>query len=115
MRLIKKLLGWMLLLAMLFAAFAGYQVTRPLILPTQPFEFSLMQGSSLTSAANQLQQAGVLPDGWALIWLARLLGKAAEIKREITIQLEEDKYLVNTVNVTNQDNFTVSVDAKRIS
>ena len=98
MRLIRKLLSGMLLLAMLFAAFAGYQVTRPLTLPTQPFEFSLMQGSSLTSAANQLQQKGVLPDSWALVWLARLLGKATEIKAG-NYQLDQSVTLLELLNI----------------
>lgn len=98
MRLIKKLFGRIFLLATLFAAFVGYQATRPLPLPTQLFEFSLMQGSSLTSAANQLQQAGVLPDSWALIWLARLLGKAAEIKAG-NYQLVHSVTLLELLNI----------------
>ena len=80
MRLIKRLLRLILLLIVLLAVAVGYYATRPLTLPTQPLEFSLMQGSSLTSAARQMQQVGILPSDWMFVWLARLLGKATEIK-----------------------------------
>ena len=80
MRLIKRLLRLILLLIVLVAAAIGYYATRPLTLPTQPLEFSLMQGSSLTSAARQMQRAGILTNDWMFVWLARVLGKSTEIK-----------------------------------
>lgn len=42
-------------------------------------------------------------------------GTAAEIKREITIELEADKYLVNKVDVTTHPDLTIKIDAERIS
>lgn len=80
MRLIKRLLLLVLLMAALLAGAVGYHVTQPLTLPTLPFEFSLKQGSSLKAAAHQLQQEGVLPNDRVFVWLGRLLGKSAQIK-----------------------------------
>ena len=98
MRLIKKLLRLVFLLAVLFAVAVGYQATRPLTLPSQPYTFSVKQGSSLTGAAKQLQQSGILPDGWTLIWLARLLGKSTEIKAG-NYQLEGSVTLLELLNI----------------
>ena len=80
MRLIKRLLLLVLLMAVLLAGAVGYYVTQPLTLPALPFEFSLKQGSSLKAAAHQLQQAGALSNDWVFVWLGRLLGKSAQIK-----------------------------------
>ncbi len=80
MRLIKRLLRLTILLAVLLAVAMGYYITRPLALPALPVEFSLSQGSSLKGAAQQMQQAGILPNEWVFAWLARLLGKSTQIK-----------------------------------
>ena len=80
MRTIKRLLLMMLLLAVLLASAIGYYVIRPLTFSTLPMEFTLNQGSSLTAAARQMQQAGVLPNDWMFVWLARMLGKSAQIQ-----------------------------------
>lgn len=80
MRTIKRLLVIVLLLAVLLASAIGYYVIRPLTFSTLPLEFSLVQGSSLKVAARQMQQAGVLPSDWMFVWLARMLGKSAQIQ-----------------------------------
>ncbi|HMC13838.1 MAG TPA: endolytic transglycosylase MltG [Gallionellaceae bacterium] len=80
MRRIKRLLILILLLALSLAGSAAYYATRPLELPSQPFEFSLNQGTSLKGAARQLQQAGLIPSDLAFVWLARALGKSTQIK-----------------------------------
>ena len=80
MRTIKRLLVIVLLLAVLLASAIGYYVIRPLTFSTLPLEFSLGQGSSLKVAARQMQQAGVLPRDWMFVWLARMLGKSAQIQ-----------------------------------
>jgi len=80
MRLIKRLLFLILLVAALLAALAGYYATRPLPLPVLPIEFSLKQGSSLKAASRQMQQAGVLPNDWMFAWLGRALGESTQIK-----------------------------------
>jgi UPF0755 protein len=80
MSLIKRLLLLLLLFAALLAGALGYYATRPLTLPTLPFEFSINQGASLKAAARQMQQAGALPNDWMFVWLGRALGKTTQIK-----------------------------------
>jgi UPF0755 protein len=80
MGLIKRLLGSLLLAAVFLLAAAGYYVTRPYMPPALPFEFSLQPGSSLKSAADQLQQAKVLEDAQVFIFLGRSLGLSGKIK-----------------------------------
>jgi UPF0755 protein len=80
MRPIKRLLVLILFVAALLAGAVAYYATRPLSLPTLPFEFSINQGASLKAAARQMQQAGVLPNDWMFVWLARSLGKTTQIK-----------------------------------
>ncbi|RFC34849.1 MAG: UPF0755 protein [Candidatus Nitrotoga sp. SPKER] len=80
MRTIKRLLVIVLLLVVLMASAIGYYVIRPLSFATLPLEFSLDQGSSLKAAARQMQQAGVLPNDWMFVWLARMLGKSTQIQ-----------------------------------
>jgi UPF0755 protein len=80
----KRVIRVLLFLALaVFATAAGwliYYADTPLQLPRTPLEFSLKQGSSLRSAAKQLTEIGVLDDPWSFIVMARVLGKAGEIK-----------------------------------
>ncbi|HEX5337210.1 MAG TPA: endolytic transglycosylase MltG [Gallionella sp.] len=75
-----KLIAFLLLVLMLAATGAGFYAYRPLPLPNTPFEFSLKQGSSLKAAARQMQQAQLLEYDTPFVWMARLLGKAGQIK-----------------------------------
>jgi len=77
---IKEFALWLLFVMAIVAGLAGFYALRPLSLPQLPYEFSLKQGSSLKSAARQMQQAGVLTGDWLFVLLARGLGKAAQIK-----------------------------------
>lgn len=77
---IKEALLWLIFIAAVVAGLAGFYALRPLPLSHLPYEFSLKQGSSLKSAARQMQQAGVLPSDALFVLLARALGKAAQIK-----------------------------------
>lgn len=80
MRLIKRLfLGAILIGLLAFGGMAAYAF-RPLSLPVLPFEFSLKQGSSLKSAALQMQQAGAFNQAWLFSLMGRALGKSAQIK-----------------------------------
>lgn len=76
----RKLATLAVLLALLATAGLGFYAYRPLTLPASPFEFALKQGSSLKSAARDMQQAGLLEQDWPFVWLARLLGKSAQLK-----------------------------------
>lgn len=80
MKAIKELVLWLLFIAVVVAGLAGFYALRPLSFSKLPYEFSLKQGSSLKSAARQMQQAGVLPSDWLFVLLARGLGKASQIK-----------------------------------
>ena len=75
-----KLLAFLLLIVLLAAAGVGYYAYRPMSLPSTPFEFSLKQGSSLKSAARQMQQAQLLEHDAPFVLLARSLGKSGQIK-----------------------------------
>lgn len=76
----RRLLASVVLLTVLGVGALGYYALRPLALPVTPFEFDLKQGSSLKGMARDLQQAGLLQQDWAFVWLVRLLGKAGEIQ-----------------------------------
>jgi len=80
MRLIKLLLWWLLIVAVIVVGAAAFYVYRPLPPPALPFDFSLQQGSSLTSAAHQMQQAGVLQDAQTFVLLGRSLKLSGQIK-----------------------------------
>lgn len=77
---VKRLIGWLLLIAVILTAAAGYYVARPLTPPTLPFDFSLQPGSSLKSVAHQMKQAGVLHDELIFVLLGRVLGQSGQIK-----------------------------------
>lgn len=64
----------------LFAGWIYYRANSVIALPRTPVAFSIKQGSSLTTAARQLGEAGILPEPWAFTLLARALGKSGEIK-----------------------------------
>lgn len=80
MSVIKELLLWLLFLLFVVAGLFAYYGNSPIPLERTPFEFSLKQGSSLKSAARQIQQAGGLNNEWLFVLLARSLGKAGQIK-----------------------------------
>jgi UPF0755 protein len=80
MSVIKELLLWLLFLLFVVAGLFAYYANSPIPLERTPFEFSLKQGSSLKSAARQIQQAGGLNNEWLFVLLARSLGKAGQIK-----------------------------------
>ncbi len=69
-----------ILLALLAAAGLGYYAYRPLTLPATPFDFDLKQGSSLKSAAREMQQAGLLGQEWPFVLLARIFGQSTQLK-----------------------------------
>lgn len=76
----RALFTLLLVLVLLATAGLGYYANRAMPLPAKPFEFELKPGSSLKSAAHDLQQAGLLEQEWPFVWLARGLGKATQIK-----------------------------------
>jgi len=80
MKIIKKLIFWLVFSAFMLAGLGGYYFLKPMSLPHTPLEFTLKPGSSLKSAASQMRQAGILDNELAFVMLARGLGKATQIK-----------------------------------
>ena len=81
MRRIKNLLLVIILSAGGFAAWLTWFATAPLSLQGQHFvDFSIPAGTSLRAASLQMADAGLGFAPWQFTLLARLLGKAAEIK-----------------------------------
>ncbi|HEY6095617.1 MAG TPA: endolytic transglycosylase MltG [Gallionellaceae bacterium] len=80
MMLIKRLFALLLLAAILSVAAIGYYAVHPQAVSPLPYDFYLKPGSSLTSAARQMQQAGVLGGERLFVILARAMGKATQIK-----------------------------------
>ena len=80
MKIIKNLLGKLLIVLLLMIGAFAYYVSLPITPPTLPFDFSLLPGSSLKSVAKQMKQAGVLEDDQVFVFLGRSMGLAGQIK-----------------------------------
>lgn len=80
MNVIKEILLWLLFLLVVLVGLFVYYANTPIPLERTPLEFSLKQGSSLKSAASQINKAGGLGNQWLFVMLARGLGKAKQIK-----------------------------------
>jgi len=78
----RKLVLLLLILMLAFASIAyyAYSFVSP---ATLPMEFTVNQGSSLTSVARQFEQAGLLDSSRTFVMLARLMGRAGKIKAGI--------------------------------
>lgn len=75
----KLIAGALVILAILLGIVLDF-VYSPLSLPRTPLEFSLEPGSSLKSAAAQMQRVGVLDERTSFVLFARILGKTRQIK-----------------------------------
>lgn len=80
MKIIKEILLWLLFILAIVGGLFTYYARTPIPLEHSPFVFSLKQGSSLKSAAHQIQQAGGLRNEMLFVLLGRGLRKAAQIK-----------------------------------
>jgi UPF0755 protein len=98
MSIIKEILLWLLFLLIVLAGLFAYYANTPIPLERTPFEFSLKQGSSLKSAASQIQKAGGLSNEWLFVMLARGLGKAKQIKPG-NYQLEHEVTPLKLLNI----------------
>jgi UPF0755 protein len=81
---LRRSLAWLALAGLIaVVALAGslYRYAHvPLPLDSLPREFELKSGSGLRSIARQMVQEGVLSEPWRFTLMARVLGKAGEIK-----------------------------------
>lgn len=73
-------LALFLLALALAAGLAAYFILRPITPRELPHEFHIAPGASLKAVAHQLAREGVLENPLAFEWLARLLGRAGDIK-----------------------------------
>lgn len=80
MRAIKRLLQLAAAAAFAVGAWIVVYGYSEIQLKTVPLQFSLNQGSSLRSAARQMQAAGVLDTPWQFEILARVFGDASRIQ-----------------------------------
>lgn len=74
------LFGMLVAAIVMFSAFLLYYATTDLATAPLPVEFNLKPGSSLRSAAQQMEQADVLRNPARFVLMARLLGEAGNIK-----------------------------------
>ncbi len=81
---VKRLVGFLLVLALVAAAGAGWYAwhlyTQPLAIPGASFAYDVRQGATLAAVARDLGAAGVLPQPLALVALARFRGVDRAIK-----------------------------------
>ncbi len=77
---IKRIFLVALCLALLAIAGLGWYALSPVTLRTDPADFSIKPGSSLTSATRHIVESGVELNAWQFNLLGRLLGKAGTIK-----------------------------------
>lgn len=77
---IKRLFGLLFIVAVILLGAAAYYASRPITPPTLPLDFSLLPGSSLKTAAHQMQLAGVIDNEKLFVWLARSMGLSGQIK-----------------------------------
>jgi UPF0755 protein len=77
---IKRIFLLALCLTLLAVASLGWYAFSPLMLRSDPADFSIRPGSSLKSAARQIVESGVQLHVRQFILLGRLLGKAGTIK-----------------------------------
>ncbi len=79
-----KLIGALILAASLAAGWLwmDYQakITAPMALPAEGTMLEVAPGSSLSQVALELEQRGIIPNRYYLIWLARSRGLSSSIK-----------------------------------
>lgn len=80
MSILKRLFAGIVAAVILLATGLAYHLSAAIPLPVNPYEFSIRQGSGLKAVAKQLVEGGLLPDAWSFVLLARILGRAGEIK-----------------------------------
>lgn len=77
---IKKIINWVVFLAIALSAYFYWYAQTPLVLKQIPLEFSVKPGSNLSALSRDIVAAGVMTDSLRFRILARALGKANKIK-----------------------------------
>ncbi len=76
----KRAFAIFVVLLLLTVGSVGYYALRPLPLPATPFALTLKPGSSVKAMAREMEQAGLLEQDWAFVWLVRVLGKTSQLQ-----------------------------------
>jgi len=76
---IKRLITLFVILVLLLAAWIGYFALSPLNIQTESIELTIKPGS-MRSVSQQLVQQGVLDNQWIFEIMARVLGRAGQVK-----------------------------------
>lgn len=74
------MLKTLLLAVLLLVVSVVYYGFAPVTLPSQPFDFSLNQGSSLNAVSRQFEQEGLIGNARLFSLFVRVLGKAGKIQ-----------------------------------
>ena len=77
---LRRLFFLLLLVATAMTATGYWFAFRPVALTSSPLDFEISYGLGLRVASRQLVDAGIDMPAWQFTWLARLMGKAAQIK-----------------------------------
>jgi UPF0755 protein len=80
MKIIKKLIRLGLLVVACLGAWLAWFAYQPLAIPTTPYQFSVVPGTSLNALAVQLKKAGILDDTMRFRILGRVMGYASRIQ-----------------------------------
>ncbi len=80
LRAIKYLLLLLVVVVLSAGGWLYHFSSKPLSLPSTPFEFRLKNGTTFRSAAAQWKQAGLLKETYSFEILARVLGKSGKLK-----------------------------------
>jgi len=80
MRTLKRFVLFVIVAIICSVAWFYHHVNKDIQLPVIPYEFSIEQGNSLKNISQQLADAGILPNSWSFILLARLMGHESALK-----------------------------------
>ncbi len=78
-KLVMRILALLGIVMVLLGLFVYYAYSRP-TLPSTPYTFTIKSGSSVASAARQLQEAHVIQHERLFVILVRIMGQSARIK-----------------------------------
>lgn len=97
----------LLLLIIMAGTGAAYYVYSPVTLPAPVYDFTLNQGSSLTSVSRQFEQAGMIAQPRLFVVLARALGRSGQIKAGV-YQIDHALTTLELLNMITQGNVSRS-------
>jgi UPF0755 protein len=80
LRALKALVLLVFALGLAICGWLYHFANQPLTLPQVPFDFNLKSGGTVKTVSRQLSDAQLLPDPWSFAIVARVLGKAHQIK-----------------------------------